>query len=239
MSIPFSSYLSLASIICLLAICSSCTQPERLEKTTPVTAKAEIRYLADLRELSADLRLFRGDSLATSEPYTPPTGSVAFLGSAMEPKSLAGFTRWRSRMRTDFPEKLRFTFPIDSLKPLDKSTINLEFEKIVADSIPTTINKKQRQHFYTGNKRLQLGESIVVFFEPEDRTAKARRVIVAGPSSSNYISIPTEAMTNIAPGNHSVYLVKQSISRDTIPGLVSAVTFQYHTRTQPVRVVEE
>ncbi|PHI21018.1 hypothetical protein CEQ90_04865 [Lewinellaceae bacterium SD302] len=218
--------------------CSATEPSAAANSEPPVIAKAEIRYLADLRELSADLRFYRGDSLAGSTSYSPPEGSVAFLGSAMTEKSLGEFTRWRSRMRADFPEKLRFTFPLNADAPLEKTTVNLEFDKIVADSIPTVISKSQRQRFYAGREPLKMGESIVVFFEPTDRSAKARRIIVAGPGKSNYIALPTEAMTQLEAGPHSAYLVKQAIRRDTLDGLVSAVTFQYHTRPVDVSIVE-
>lgn len=220
---------------CLLI--TACNPSSATPQTPPVIAKAEIRYLTTEKELSADLRLYRGDSMPVAQLYVPPAGSVAFLGSNMDDKMLGNTVRWRSRMRTEFPESLRFTFPLDSLKPTEKTTLPVDFIPVVADSIPAEMSKKKRQSFYASRKPLGQGENVVVFFEPTSG-GEPKRIIVAGPSATSYLNIPPVALEGVQAGNYQVYLIKQSIKRDTQPGLISAVTLQYHSAIKSVTVTE-
>lgn len=175
--------------------------------------------------------------MSVARLYVPPAGSVSFLGSNMDDKMLGNTVRWRSRMRTDFPESLRFAFPVDSLQPANKTTLSVNFVPVVSDSLPAEMNKTKRQSFYAARTPLQSGESVVVFFEPA-AGGQPKRVIVAGPSATTYLNIPPIALEEIEPGDYRVYLIKQAISRDTLPGLISAVTLQYHSDIKSVKVTE-
>lgn len=207
--------------------------------TEPIIAKAEIRYLADKKDLQVDLQLFRGDSFSVSRPFTPPPGSVAFLGSGMEQRKISGKNRWRTSRQLDLPDELRFTFPKDSLSVTDKATVNFNILPITADSIPDLMSKSaKRTNFSIGAHPLGKGESLIVFFEPDDRSARPRRIVIAGPTNTPTVSIPIAALTDVPFGKYDTYLVKQGIIKSESPELISAITYQYHSASRPVFVAE-
>lgn len=203
-----------------------------------VIAKGEIRYLEDKRELRGELSLFRGDSLPGSMVYRPDAGKVAFLGSAMQADELSDRQRWRTTMKVDYPADLRFTFPTEDALNAPRTTLTINFPPPSTDSLPSSIDRKRSLRFAAGTQALTADENIVVFFEPEDRSERPRRIVVAGPTASEKITLPSTTLEDIPTGRHSVYLIKQKIARDTLEGVIAATQLSYHTRTKSVEVVE-
>ncbi len=218
---------------CCLA-CGSTT------KTTekPLLAKAEIRFLADQNELRGDLQLFRGDSIKNSAPLELPAGTTAFLGSVMTATELPQGQRWRTEMRADFPVDMRFTFPKSAADLDDRYTLPVRLSPPLIDSLPNVLNKEKSLRFTAGTEPLSAPENIVVFFEPLDRKLSPRRIVIAGPTASEKVTIPATAMLDIPTGEHYVYFVKQKLDRDTIDNgqLLGATQISYHTRSKKVVV---
>lgn len=222
--------LLLLSVLFLFYGCTSQPAPQ------PIIAKGEVRFLQDRRELKGEIYFFRGDSLANSKVYRPAPGSVAFVGSAMQADELPTRQRWRAAMKAQFPEDLRFTFPLTDQEDAEKFTLPLNLSPPFMDSIPEVIDHTKSLRFIAGTQSLAANESIIVFFEPDNRDQAPRRIVVAGPSSSPRITLPANAMEDLPLGNGRVYLVKQQLARDTVDGVQSAIQLSYHTRLKKVMV---
>ncbi|NJO86635.1 MAG: hypothetical protein HC821_00690 [Lewinella sp.] len=209
--------------------------------SAPVRAQAEIRYLADQRELRGDLILSPGDSLSGHDFFSLQNGSVAFLGSNMTARIVPGGMRWRTEMQVDFPNELRFTFPRnpDQKSVLeDRLTLALSFSPPFPDSLPSIWNTSEVQRFEIGSAALGAHESIVVFFEPlSGGSGSVSRITISGPTASSQVVLPTVAQSELKAGDYEVYLVKQQIARDTLPGLLATTEISYHTRSRPVKII--
>ncbi|MEL6140506.1 MAG: hypothetical protein AAFU67_02690 [Bacteroidota bacterium] len=217
-----------------LLICWSCSPTPT---TKPIIAKADIRYLADQRQLRGNLQLFSGDSLANSTIYQPKHGSVTFMRSVMEPTELPNTVRWNTEMKVDFPSQLQFTFPKKLETPRKRHQLSINFSPPFADSIPNHIDKNRTARFSVGTEPLMEDESIVVFFEPVARNASPRRIVVAGPTATQEITLPRVTLQEVPKGEHGVYLIKQKLARDTLEGVLAATQVSYLTHT--VKVIVE
>jgi len=222
---------SLLLLLCL----AGCQAPEQ---PTPILAKAEIRFLEGQQSLRGDLSLYRGDSLRNSETYHPPEGTVAFLGSAMQATELGTQQRWRAEQRTAWPGELRFSFPVAEDRPTERFILPVAMSAPQVDSLPRRIDKRSGLRFAVGTVPLREDENVVLFFEPEARSAEPRRILIAGPTKTERVFVPNTALTDLPVGNYGVYLIKQQLARDTIEYLYAATQIGYHTRSVTVEVTE-
>lgn len=222
--------LLLLNVLFLFCRCTSQLPP------APIIAKGEVRFLQDKNELKGEIYFFRGDSLAESSVYRPAAGSVAFVGSAMQADELPTRQRWRTKMTVNFPEDLRFTFPMDEKEEAEKATIPLFLSPPFTDSIPEIIDRTKSLRFVAGTQPLAANENIVVFYEPDDRNSPPRRIVVAGPSSNNRIVLPANTVQDFPVGSGRIYLVKQQLAKDTLDGVHSAIQLSYHTRLKKITV---
>lgn len=223
------------SFICLVLLLSACDS--QATNQLPLIVKGEIRYLADTKRLNGEVYFFRGDSLANSEVFRPAEGSVTFLGSAMKADELGTRQRWRSEMKVAFPEELRFTFPSnENTSGAQKATVSLEFSPPHTDSLPSKLLRAEGARFSAARQALAADENIVVFFEPAERSQSPRRIVVAGPTTNNKISLPANTLEGIPPGQYQVYFIKQKLAKSKQDGLSSAIQVAYHTRSKPVLV---
>lgn len=222
--------------LCLLLLFLACNSQSSSQR--PLIVKGEIRYLADTKRLNGEIYFFRGDSLSNSEVFRPAEGSVAFLGSAMQADELGTRQRWRSEMKVAFPEELRFTFPTSNEKTngAEKASVRLQFSPPHIDSLPAKLLKSEGARFSAGHQALAADENIVVFFEPENRSQSPRRIVVAGPTSNDKISLPANTLESIPPGQYQVYLVKQKLAKSTQEGVSSAIQLAYHSRSKSLLV---
>ncbi len=227
---PFFCFLLLAF---LFSACNGSSKPD-----VPLLVKGEIRYLADTKRLNGEVYFFLGDSLANSEVFRPAEGSVSFLGSAMQADELGTRQRWRSEMKVAFPEELRFTFPRSSgsTDGAQKATVRIEFSPPHTDSLPSKLLRAEGARFSAGRQALAADENIVVFFEPEQRSQSPRRIVVAGPTTNDKISLPANTLEGILPGQYQVYFIKQKLAKSQQDGLASAIQLAYHTRSKPVLI---
>lgn len=227
---PFFHFLGIAL---LFSACNGSSKPD-----APLLVKGEIRYLADTKRLNGEVYFFLGDSLANSEILRPAEGSVSFLGSAMQADELGTRQRWRSEMKVEFPEELRFTFPRSSgsTDGAQKATVSIEFTPPHTDSLPSQLLRTAGARFSAGRQALAADENLVVFFEPNQRSQSPRRIVVAGPTATDKISLPANTLEGVPPGQYQVYFVKQKLAKSKQDGLSSAIQVAYHTRSKPVLV---
>ncbi|MEM6878538.1 MAG: hypothetical protein AAF544_08270, partial [Bacteroidota bacterium] len=73
-------------------------------------------------------------------------------------------------------------------------------------------------------------------FETRDWGPGVKRILIAGPTSTEYARLPPESLTELPPGNYDLYLVKQKLSRDTVPGLRASTQIEFFTESKSVEV---
>ncbi|MGB3801155.1 MAG: hypothetical protein WA952_15160, partial [Lewinella sp.] len=106
---------------------------------------------------------------------------------------------------------------------------------IYIDSLPDTLHRDQVVNFSVSDRGLTERESLVIFFEPGDRSTP-RRILVSGPTSTGVVSLPTQAIDDIAPGDYEVYFVKQRLFKDQIGTTKASIQTEYFTESKDVVV---
>ena len=232
--------LSRCPLLLLLLLLISCRSaaPEVANRM----AVLAVRYLEDTRELRGQLSLFAGDSLATAQPLRFP-GQVAFLGSgtreAVLPGSgeLSATYRYETTLRADYPTDLRFSFPGPESFQADRQTIELRMAAPDLNAFPDTIRRSTGIQFTTPADSLRSSESILLFFS-NVADESVRRVLVAGPTRSERISVPRGALEQLQPGTYRLYLVKSQQVNRKEDHLHTRGSIEYYTREKEVVVRE-
>lgn len=213
------------TLLFLTFLCTCGRAPQK--QVGPTTVAGTIRYQEDGQLLEASVSLEPVDSSSTA---IYPT----LFGTAMNPLTLAGPGRYRARRSLPFPTDLRLTAPCPDGPAC---AVAYRFIAPSSDSIPALIEKSKTLRFPVGSVPLAKDESLVVFFEPDDRSAP-RRLQLLGPSSSNFLTVRKEALSDIPAGKYQVYLVKQQLYKASSPSLVSSMQTEYFTVSRAVEVVE-
>lgn len=222
----------------LLLIACHSTPPEIADRI----ALVDVRYLEDTRELRGQLSIYAGDSLSIAQPLRFP-GQVAFLGSGTEEVMLPGPTsqsesyRYETTLRADYPTDLRFSLPGPDSTTTERQTIDLRMVAPDLAAFPDTIRLREGIQFRTPADSLRSSESILLFFTHTTAGA-VRRVLVAGPTRTDRISIPRGAINQIEPGSYRLYLIKSQRVDTTTNGLHAKGAIEYYTREKDVVVVE-
>ncbi|MBB4077514.1 hypothetical protein GGR28_000115 [Lewinella aquimaris] len=191
---------------------------------TPVaevkTVSGNLRYQEDARTLQAELVL-------PDSTERPPT----FLGDPMRP--LRGFPARRFRLERvqDLPGDIRFSVTEQGAV----ANFSFPFHRVYIDSLPDTLRRTEAANFAVGDRGMTEEESLLLFFEPADRS-NPKRILVTGPTDSGIVSLPTSAINDISPGEYSVYFVKQQLYKDRHKNLRVSVQAEYFTRSQPLTV---
>ncbi len=199
-----------------------------------------VRYLEGQRELRGQLLLYEGDSLTGAQALRFP-GQVAFLGSGTQEVVLPGSEpgteayRYETTLVTDYPTDLRFTFPGPGAADSERQTIALRMVAPDLAAFPDTIRKSAGIQFSTPADSLRSSENILMFFTNAADGA-IRRIMVAGPTRSNRISVPPGAIGQIEPGDYRLYLIKSQRVNTTAGSLRTTGLVEYYTREKTVRV---
>ncbi len=191
---------------------------------TPVqevkTLSGHVRYQEDIRKLDVEL-------LLPDSSDRPPT----FLGSAMEPLRTLPAQRFRMERTQPFPETFRFA--VSSREEVANFAFTLP--PVYIDSLPDTLARTQAANFSAAARGLAENESLVIFFEPADRSTP-KRILVTGPTSNGTITLPTTAIDDIPAGNYAVYLIRQHLYKDRKRNLKASIQAEYFTRSRPLTV---
>lgn len=184
------------------------------------TLSGHVRYQAGERLLQADLLL------PDSTEYVP-----SFNGSAMEPLGALPASRFRAEATADLPSVVRF-----GVGSADEAT-NFSFvtHPVYIDSLPDTLYRDRSASFPVADRGLTDKESLVLFFEPGDRSTP-KRILVTGPTASGAVSLPPSAVDDIAPGAYEVYFVKQRLFKDQVRTLRASIQSEYFTPSRPTIV---
>ncbi|WP_116127452.1 hypothetical protein [Lewinella sp. IMCC34183] len=204
-------------VLCVAWACGS-SEPTPIEEVE--TVSGYFRYQEGDSSLQADLELPDSTTLIPS-----------FLGSAMEPLGTLPARRFRYNARGSLPPVVRFQ--VD--EPDGNTNFNFATHRVFVDSLPDTLYRDRAVNFPVTDRGLTELESLVVFFEPADRSTP-KRILVTGPTEGGTVSLPSSAVDDIAPGNYEVYLVKQRLFKDQIRTLRASVQSEYFTRSRSVIV---
>ena len=212
--------LQLLTLLLLTLLCTCGPAPKQAVPATVATGT--VRYQEDIQRLDADL------SIAPIGSYVP-----ALYGSAMPPFERAGAGHFRSRRSLPFPGKVSFSIPCGAAEGLCPH--DLPFTAPFADSIPVAFSQSNTLSFPAGTTGLLEAEKLVVFFEPDDRSAPTR-ITLQGPTQSGRVTIPKKALLDVAPGKYQVYLIKQQLYKDSTSVLQTSLQTEYFTKSIAVTV---
>lgn len=205
-----------------------CTCGPALNSQKEATVVAgTIRYQQDNKLLEATLRIEPVDS---SDKAVYPT----LFGTAMTPAPMVGPGRFRTRRSLTFPTTFRLTAPCPEGPncPLDYG-----FSPPFSDSIPSALTLGKSARFPVANTGLAADESLVLFFEPADRS-EPRRVQLLGPTSSGQFTLRKEVFSDIPVGSYEVYLVKQQLKKDSTGTIIASLQTEYFTKAKTVEIME-
>ena len=209
-------YLVLAIVIMLCG----CTSDEPTVVREVKTVSGHLRYQADSGTLTADL-------LLPDSTGRPP----AMLGQPMEQLGRDPGRRFRYAAERELPGLISFTVYVDE----QEATFSFVAHGISVDSLPDTLYRDTSATFMVADRGLTERESLVVFFEPGDRSTP-KRILVTGPTSSGLVSLPPVAIDDIAVGDYDVYLVKQRLFKDQIGTTKASLQTEYFTESKQIRV---
>ncbi len=201
--------------------------PAQQEQQGPSIIAGTIRYQQESQLLEATLRVEPVDSSINAV-------SPTLLGSAMPPATLAGPGRYQTRRTLPFPVDIRLTAPCPTGT---NCPINYSFQPPFSDSIPANLQLGASARFPVGTEGLKENESLVIFFEPADRSAP-RRIQLLGPTSDGTLTLRKEVFSDIPAGQYEVYLVKQQLQKDSSATLVSSIQTEYFSKAKSVEILE-
>ena len=206
-------------LLAVMLLCG-CASDEPTVVREVKTVSGHLRYQADAGRLTADLLL--PDSTAR-----PP----AMLGEPMHALGSAPGRQYRYAADRELPDLVNFTVDVDD----QEATFSFVTRTIFVDSLPDTLYRDTSASFAVADRGLTDRESLVVFFEPADRSTP-KRILVTGPTSTGVVNLPPIAIDDIAVGDYEVYLVKQRLFKDQIGTTKVSLQTEYFTETKQVRV---
>lgn len=188
--------------------------------------------------LAGTLRYQQGSSLLETtmqlDPAIKDGPAPLLLGSPLEPLPTAGAGRFRARRSSALPTSLSAGIPCPDR---EACTTRWEFTPPFADSIPPVLSKSKTSRIPILDGGLTEAESLVMFFEPV-LPKTPRRLQLIGPTSTGFLTLRREALSDIPTGKYRVYLVKQQLHKDSTASLVSSIQSEYFTTSREVTVVE-
>jgi len=197
------------------------------DQQIPTVVAGTIRYQQDNQLLEATVRL---------EPIDSSANAIypSLFGTAMTPSPLAGPGRFRTRRSLAFPNTFRLTVPCPDGPncPLD-----YQFAPPFSDSIPPSLTLGKSVQFPVAATGLSAEESLVIFFEPADRSTP-HRIQLLGPTASGNLTLRKEVFADIPPGAYEVYLVKQQLKKDSTASIMASFQTEYFTKARSIEIME-
>lgn len=197
-----------------------CTSDEPTVVREVKTVSGQLRYEAAGQRFTADL------VMPDSTQAVP-----SILGNAMEPIDGLPGRRFRYRDQRVLPQLVRFTTEVDE----QSAVFSFATQQVIIDSFPDTLYRDSSATFVVADRGFTDRESLVVFFEPADRSTP-KRILVTGPTATGAVTLPPVAIDDIAVGDYEVYLVKQRLFKDQIGTTKASIQTEYFTESRNVRV---
>lgn len=194
-------------------------------KISPTTVVGNVRYNATNQLMVATLNISPVDTIGEQAPPT-------LLGSAMPPLERAGPGSFRTRRQLHFPGNLQMTLPCGQAS---ECVLDYTFNPVFSDSIPSEISLAQTVAFPVATAGLEEQESLVIFFEPIDRS-NPKRIQLVGPTDTGILTLPKNAMEDIPEGDYQVYLIKQQLFQDSTAYYKASIQTEFFSKNVMVNV---
>ncbi|MCP9237275.1 hypothetical protein [Lewinella sp. JB7] len=207
-------------ILPIVLFLASCGSPEPTPVAEVKTASGHLRYQVEERTLQADLLL------ADSTQRAP-----TFMGTPMRPVRELPTRRFRMERLQELPPRIRFSITADD----EVANFSYVVHPVFIDSLPDTLRRSEASNFPVADRGMEETESLVLFFEPADRSTP-KRILITGPTQSGTVSLPVSAIDDIPAGTYSVYFVKQQLYKDRFKNLRVSIQSEYFTRSRPLTV---
>ncbi|MEM9258788.1 MAG: hypothetical protein AAGA62_04015 [Bacteroidota bacterium] len=209
--------LVLGALFTLLCTCDR-AQNDRSKQDTLTTVSGTLRYQEVGQVLEATLRVSPTDSTANA-----PTPTL--FGTAMPRLRLAGNGTFRERRSLPLPPQITLTAPCGDTDCL----LRVDFSPPYIDSFPPVVSKQKTLSIPVAAVGLGEQESLVIFFEPKDRSTP-ERIQLVGPTSTGTLTLPKKTLANIPAGEYEVYLIKQQLRKDSTALLRASLQTEYFTK---------
>lgn len=210
--------LVLCSFAALLCTCAR-AEKSGSKNEVPTTVAGTLRYQESGQVLEATLTLNPSDSL-------PNAPTPTLFGTAMPRLRLAGNGTFRERRSLVLPPSLSLTVPCST----GDCPLNIGFNPPFIDSLPPVISKAKTLSVPVATAGLSARESLVVFFEPKDRSTP-ERIQLVGPTSSGTLTLPKKTLANIPAGEYEIYLIKQQLFKDSTAAFKASIQTEYFTKS--------
>jgi len=113
--------------------------------------------------------------------------------------------------------------------------LSYDFLPLFADSIPSQISLAETVAFPVAGGGLLSDESLVIFFEPADRSSP-KRIQLMGPTDTGIFTLPKNSLEDIPAGDYQVYLIKQQLHQDSTAYYKASIQTEYFSKTVLVKV---
>lgn len=204
-----------------------CTCGRAPVTTEMATVVGTVRYEEPGRLLTTAFNITPADSL---ENAPVPT----LFASPLSRQPLAGPGRFQDRRTVAAPDSLRGTLPLPG-QP--KHPFALAFPAAAIDSLPARHQRSAPLIFPVGSQALGGQESLLLFFEPTDRSVP-HRIQLLGPTSSPTLTVPAKTLEAVPAGTYQVYLVRQGLHKDSTAVLRLSVQTEFFTRSAPLELLD-
>lgn len=184
-----------------------------------------IRYMERGSQINARASFFEGDTLATARPKTWE-GGVAFIGSAMELRNMAGSEqRYSAERQLDFLENYNFRFTDDRGKVRE---VKATFNAIGDIGFKSPVSKQSGLVFMHGGAPLAIGETLVLLIT--DISGQSRSITIAGPQRVSEIILASTDVAALQPGTLQMYALRKSASASRDGKFEYSVEMEYYTK---------
>lgn len=178
-----------------------------------------LRYQETGQVLEATLRVHPTDTL-------PNAPTPTLFGTALPRLRLAGNGIFRGRRSLALPPNIALTVPC----PTGDCPLSIDFSPLFIDSLPPVVSKGNTLSVPVASTGLSAEESLIVFFEPKDRSAP-ERIQLVGPTSTGILTLPKKTLATIPTGEYEIYLIKQQLFKDSTTNLQASIQTEYFTKS--------
>jgi hypothetical protein len=233
MKTTFPYLLILSLMLCLMA-CQNESQNEAGQSAPTLFADVYIRYLDAQGQYTASASFKQGDSLETAQPVVLGQ-AVLFQGEEMKGRLLPqGLTRYRIDNKKPYQPQHTFAF---TTPDGDKEQIELSLPPIDSfEIIGGQASLSEGMRIFLHGEQLAEEERLVFLFT--DAENKAESITLPGPQFEDTIFLHQLRLRKLAPGPHTLYLVKKNNLESTQGNLSVRGALEYYSDVQPFEVVE-
>jgi len=214
------------SVLTTLAF-SYCATPEN---NKIYTLDAYVRYDETQGVEKAECHITEG---AAGNIGVEMPGGIKFQNEPMNAMNLRGI-QYRREFKTSFSSDHKFTWSDKKNKVYEFNLplaplYNFRFEH-------DTLRHNQAATLQWDGPALQKGESMVLIWEQES-TGKTVSIELISQGSESKIEFPAAKLTEIKPGDWSLYIVRKRLVKTTINGVAATGISELYTKSRKIKML--